>query len=73
MSVAYQLWSDNFDGELLSTEAYNEVLCTMSTGDYCVHRSRLVKVKDLDPHVDVLCFNKDEYVWYSVLACQLPK
>lgn len=37
-----KLWSDNFNGELVSHEAYKEIKLRMSTGDFGTHRRKVV-------------------------------
>ena len=36
-----KLNSDNFDGEYLTTKAYEEVILQMSTGDHATHKTEL--------------------------------
>ena len=46
--VLIKLNSDNFDGELLTPEVYNEVILSMSSGDHATHSYELVVCPD-DP------------------------
>jgi hypothetical protein len=71
MSIVYKVWSDNFNGDLLSVEAYNEPRFKMSTGDFCVHRSKAVHIKDINSSADIICFNPEYNVWHKVPASHL--
>ena len=39
-----RLWSDNYEGDLVTWPAYCELRLQMSTGDYCTHRIEVVTV-----------------------------
>jgi len=73
MSIAYKVWSDNFDGELLSADAYQQLLLTMTTGDFCIHRSKTINIKDISPNTDIICFNPEHDIWHKVSASNLSK
>ena len=40
--VLVVLTSDNYEEQPMTVEAYEEVVLTMSTGDFCTHTTRLV-------------------------------
>lgn len=46
MIKVIRLYSDNFDGTLLTPEAYDMVKCEMSTGDYHTHKIIFTEVED---------------------------
>lgn len=64
---AMRVYSDNFDGILMTPQAYRELILQMSTGDHATHRavteyvddfSGVITVTDLnDPY-----FNPEEYL-----------
>ncbi len=49
--VLIRLTSDNFDDELITVDAYEEVALTMSTGDYGTHRAAPVVMPANDPRI----------------------
>lgn len=61
-----QLFSDNFNGDYLTPEAYNEVRLQMSTGDFHTHKVLHLTVRDiallgvsLDDIIDLETLQKD--------------
>ena len=47
MIQVYKLYSDNFDGQLVTKDAYNLIRLSMSTGDFHTHRAKIIEVSDL--------------------------
>jgi len=54
--VLIRLYSDNFEGEILTVDAYEEVVLGMSTGDGATHR------------VEALVMPEDSVEWENVWA-----
>lgn len=71
MKYLYKVWSDNFNGDLLSVDAYEAAMLHMSTEDYTLHRSRMVRANDIPPLADVLCYDADEDQWFTVLTREI--
>jgi len=67
MRYVYKVWSDNFDGDFLSVEAYEEAMLHMSAADYVLHRSRMVRSNDIPSRADILCYDLGEDTWFTVL------
>lgn len=67
MRYVYKVWSDNFDGDFLSVEAYEAAMLNMSTADYALHRSRMVRSNDIPSRADILCYDLREDAWFTVL------
>jgi hypothetical protein len=67
MKYLYKVWSDNFDGDFLSVEAYETAMLYMSTADYALHRSRMVRASEIPSSADVLCYDIGEDSWFTVL------
>ena len=63
--VLVKLFSDNFNGELMSVKAYEQVALQMSTGDFAMHKAELV-VCPSSHHLPHYCWDKDtqELVWF---------
>jgi len=49
--ILIKLTSDNFESTLLTTEAYEAVVLTMSTGDYSTHKAEPVVLPSTDDRV----------------------
>lgn len=71
MKYLYKVWSDNFDGDFLSIEAYETAMLHMSTGDYALHRSRMVRASEIPPDADILCYDLDEGAWFTTLLKEM--
>lgn len=41
-----KVYSDNFEGELLTFDAYRELRLQMSTGDFHTHKAIVIEVSD---------------------------
>jgi len=67
MRYVYKVWSDNFDGDFLSVEAYEEAMLNMSTADYALHRSRMMRASDIPSNADVLCYDLGDDEWFTIL------
>jgi hypothetical protein len=64
---AYRVWSDNFDGILMTPEAYRELILSMSTGDHATHRKQVELVDDFNGVITTNdlndpFFNPEEYL-----------
>lgn len=68
MKYAYKVWSDNFDGDFLSVEAYEAAMLHMSTSDYALHRSRMVLTNEIPSNTDVLCYDLGENTWFTAIS-----
>jgi hypothetical protein len=69
MDVVYQVWSDNFNGEFLTPEAFDFVLMSMSTGDYALHRSTKFLIEDLKGEQSVVCLDEVHKELCTVSIC----
>jgi hypothetical protein len=71
MKYVYKVWSDNFHGDLLSVDAYEAAMLHMSTADYALHRSRMVRANDISSLADVLCYDSNEDTWFTALIQEI--
>lgn len=51
--IAYRVWSDDFEGQLMTERAYTALLSKMSISDFALHRSRMAFVSSVDYVLDV--------------------
>lgn len=56
-AICVRLYSDNFDGSLLTVDAYEELVLQMSTGDHATHTARYIEidVNDNEYLEDLIC------------------
>jgi hypothetical protein len=47
-NTVIKVYSDNYDGQLMTFDAYKELRLQMSTGDFHTHKTEIVETDDTD-------------------------
>jgi hypothetical protein len=71
MKYVYKVWSDDFCGAFLSIEAFEEEMLSMSTANYMLHRSLKLNASQLPPEAEILCYDSESNVWFTILAQEM--
>lgn len=71
MKIVYKVWSDNFDGDFLSVEAYEASMLSMSTGDYHLHRAKQIRLESIPVISDILCYDPSTDEWYTLSPMEI--
>lgn len=61
MKNLIRVFSDNYDGQLMTTEAYHELRLQMSTGDFHTHKYEWVGLG---------CIQLDDFDWDQVIELE---